>query len=103
MSRNSLLEAGEISPLHGYQNKSCFKKNRQFNTNSNNRFYRQRIKGKKRKDCLDRVLLAAEFELLKILVLRLPQNTSNVNTECAGKSKQLYRLCDQPRGALIYV
>ena len=30
----------------------------------------------------------------KILVLRLPQHTSNVNTECAGKLKQLYSLCD---------
>ena len=54
---------------------------------------------KKRKDSLkgslDRVLLAAELEFPKILVPRLPQHTSNVNTECAGKSewsKQLYSL-----------
>ena len=49
---------------------------------------------KKRKDSmedsLDQVLFAAEFEFLKILVLGLPQNKSNINTEYAGKSKQLY-------------
>ena len=49
---------------------------------------------KKRKDSLqgnlDRVLFAAEPKFPKILVPRLPQNTSNVNIECAGKSKQLY-------------
>ena len=46
---------------------------------------------KKRKDSLesslDRLLFAAELEILKILVPRLPQHTSNVNTECDGKSK----------------
>ena len=54
---------------------------------------------KKRKDSLeaslDRVLLAAELEFPKILVPRLPQHTSNVNIECAGKSewsKQQYSL-----------
>ena len=54
---------------------------------------------KKRKDSLegslDQVLFAAELELSKKLVLRLPQHTSNVNTECGGKSewsKQLYSL-----------
>ena len=36
---------------------------------------------------LDRALFAAEFEFPKILVPRLPQNSSNVNIECAGKSK----------------
>ena len=45
---------------------------------------------KKRKDSLegslDQVLLAAELEFPKILVPRLPQHTSNVNIECAGKS-----------------
>ena len=50
---------------------------------------------------LDRVLLAPELEFPKILVPRLPQNSSNVNIECAGKSKQLYSLCDQLLGALI--
>ena len=30
----------------------------------------------------------------KLLVRRLPQNTSNVNIESTGKSKQLYNLCD---------
>ena len=54
---------------------------------------------KKRKDSLEgslnRVLLAAELEFPKILVPRLPQHTSNVNIECAGKSewsKQWYSL-----------
>ena len=44
---------------------------------------------------LDGVLFAAELEFPKILVPRLPQHTSNVNTECARKSewlKQLYSL-----------
>ena len=36
---------------------------------------------------LDRVLLAAELEFPKILVPRLPQHTSNVIIECAGKSE----------------
>ena len=36
---------------------------------------------------LDRVLLAAGLEFSKILVPRLPQNSSNVNIECARKSK----------------
>ena len=52
---------------------------------------------KKRKDSLegrlDRVLLAAEHESLKILVPRPSQNTKNVDIDCAGKSKQLYSLC----------
>ena len=54
---------------------------------------------KKRKDSmegsLDRVSFAAETEFPKVLVPRLPQHTSNVNIECAGKSewsKQLYSL-----------
>ena len=54
---------------------------------------------KKQKDSLegslDRLLFAAEFEFPKILVPRLPQHTSNVNNEYAGKSdwsKQLYYL-----------
>ena len=49
---------------------------------------------KKRKDSLEgslgRVLFAAELEFPKILVSRLPQNTSNVNIESPGKSKQVY-------------
>ena len=52
---------------------------------------------KKRKDSLegrlDRVLLAAEHESLKI-----SQNTKNVDIDCAGESKQLYSLCDQLLG-----
>ena len=62
---------------------------------------------KKRKDslegCLDRVLLAVDLEFPKILVPRLPQNTSNVNTDRARKSKQLYFLCEQLLGAMIYL
>ena len=54
---------------------------------------------KKRKDSLDRsldwVLFATEPEFIKILVPRLPKNTSDINVECAGKSKQLYSLCYQ--------
>ena len=59
----------------------------------------------KRKDSLkgklNRVLFLAGFEFLKILLLNT-SNTSNVNTECAGMSKQRHPLCDQPLGALIY-
>ena len=50
---------------------------------------------KKRKDSLDRVLLAAELEFAKILAPRLPQHTSDVNIKCATKSewsKQQYSL-----------
>ena len=46
---------------------------------------------KKRKDSLegslDGVLSAAELEFTKILVLTLPQHTSNVNVESARKSE----------------
>ena len=35
---------------------------------------------------LDRILFPAKLEFPKILVPRLPQHTSDVNTECAGKS-----------------
>ena len=45
---------------------------------------------------LDRVLFAGELEFPNIIIPRLPQHASNVNTECAGKSespKQLYSLC----------
>ena len=62
---------------------------------------------KKGKDSLEgslvRVLFEAELEFPNILVSRLPQNTSNVNTESTKKSKQLYYLCDQHFGALIYL
>ena len=44
---------------------------------------------KKQKDSLegilDRLLFVAELEFLQILVPRLPQHTSNVNIEYAGK------------------
>ena len=50
---------------------------------------------------LDRVLFTAEPEFSKILVPRLLQHTSDVNTEYVGKSKQLQTLCDQPPGVLI--
>ena len=42
---------------------------------------------------LVRVVFAAELVFHKILVPRLPQNTSNVNIEITGKSKQWYYLC----------
>ena len=58
---------------------------------------------KKRKDSLDGALFAAELEFPKILVPRLPQNLSNVNNECAGKSKQLYSLNGQILAGLIYL
>ena len=48
---------------------------------------------KKQKDTLKsslvRVLFAAAIDFAKILILRLPQNTSNVNIESSGKSKTL--------------
>ena len=49
------------------------------------------------------VLFSAGLEFLKILVLRLPLNTSNANTEYGRKSKQLYSLCVQFLVALIYI
>ena len=62
---------------------------------------------KKRKDSLEaslvRVLFAAEHELPETLAPRLPQNTSYVNIESTGKSKQLHYLYDQLLGALIYL
>ena len=42
---------------------------------------------------LDRVLLAAELGFSKILVPRLPQHTSDVNIECAGKSEWSKQQC----------
>ena len=60
--------------------------NLQVNITAKNRFHHSH---KKRKDSLegslDRVLLAAELEFPKILVPRLPQHTSDVNIEYAGK------------------
>ena len=63
----------------------------------------------KRKDSLegslDRVLFVAELEFPKILVPRLPQHTSDVNIECAGKSvwsKQLLFTRDQLLGELTH-
>ena len=44
---------------------------------------------------LVRVLVAAKLKYLKILVPRLPHNTSNVNIENSGKSKQLHYVYDQ--------
>ena len=55
---------------------------------------------------LGQVLSASELDFPNILVPRLPQNYSNVNNECAGKSKQLYSihsLCGQLLGAMIYL
>ena len=42
---------------------------------------------------MDRVLFAAGLEFHKILVPRLPQHTSNVNTECARKSEWSKQQC----------
>ena len=51
---------------------------------------------KKQKDSLegsqDQVVLVAEIELPKILVPRLSQHTSDVNTECTGKSENSKQL-----------
>ena len=65
---------------------------------------------KKRKDSvegsMDRLLFATELEFPKILVPRLPQNSSNENIECPAKSKQLdsiYSLRDQLLGAMVYL
>ena len=62
---------------------------------------------KKRKDNLEgsliRVLFAAELEFLKTLVPRIPQHTPNVNIESTRKSKQLFYVCEQLLGALIYL
>ena len=62
-------------------------------------FFKLNHSHKKRKasleGSLDRVLFEAELEFPKILVPRLPQHTSNVKTECTGKSewsKQVYSL-----------
>ena len=52
---------------------------------------------------LDPVLFAAELDFPKILVPRLTKNRSNVNTECARKSKQLYSLYGHLLEALIYL
>ena len=52
---------------------------------------------------LDRVLFAAELEFPKILVPTLPQHISDVNIECAGKSKATVLFTrDQLFGALIH-
>ena len=67
-------------------------------------FYHSRKKWKDRLEgSLDWLLTAAELEFSKILVPRLPQNLSNVNIECSGKSKQLYSLCSQLLAALAYL
>ena len=62
--------------------------------NNSQKSGRLRHSHKKRKDSLegslDRVLFAAELDFPKILVPRLLQNSSNVNIECARKSKQTY-------------
>ena len=55
------------------------------------------------KGSLVRILFAAELEFPKMLLPRLPQNTSSVNIESTRKSKQLYYLCDQLLGSLIYL
>ena len=56
---------------------------------------------KKLKANLNRASFAAELEFAKIQVRRLPQNPSNINIECTGKSKQFYSFCNQRLGPLI--
>ena len=41
---------------------------------------------------IDQVLFVVELEFLNVLVPRLPQHTSEVNTECARKSKWFKKL-----------
>ena len=87
--------------------KVMYKRLYTFLSNNNNMINKLHHSHKKRKDSMEgslvRVLLAAELEFPKILVPMLPQDTSNVSIECARKSKQLYYLCDQLLGALIYL
>ena len=66
-----------------------------FNIKQTNSFTRNKKREISLEGSLDRVLFAAELEFLKIQEPRLPQHTSNVNNECAGKSewsKQQYSL-----------
>ena len=62
---------------------------------------------KKRKDSMEgslvRVLFEVELEFPKILITRPPQNASNINIKGTVKGKQLYYLCDNLLGALIYL
>ena len=51
---------------------------------------------------LVRLSFAAEHQFPKILVPRPPQNTSSVSIESTGKSKDMYYLCDQLSGVLMY-
>ena len=50
---------------------------------------------------LDEVLFAAELEVPKILVPRLPQNTSNLDTECVENRSNFIISCDNPLGTLM--
>ena len=52
---------------------------------------------------LDRILFATELEFPKVLVTRLPQNSLNVNNECAKKLYRIYSLCVQLLGVIIYL
>ena len=90
--------------LNQCQNKSMRLKNtlnfhNSFNFVTNTQTQVRQLNMSIRKDSLegslDRVIFAAELEFPKILVPRLPQHISDVNTDCAGKSewpKQLYSL-----------
>ena len=75
---------------------------RKLSTDLKNRSHKKRKDRDSLEDSLVRVLFAAELEFQKIPVPRVPRNSSNLNTECGGKSKELYSLCDQLLGALIY-
>ena len=66
------------------------------------RYYGQKKQKDRLEGSLCGVLFYAEFEFPKIQVPTIPHNSSNVNIECAGKSKQLHSLSDQLLGSLIY-
>ena len=73
-------------------NVTCTRNCRKFYGSSHSH---KKWKGSLLEGSLDRVLIATELEFRKILVLRLPQHTSIVNIEYAGKPewlKQLYYL-----------
>ena len=57
---------------------------------------------KKRKDSLE-LFVTEHWTFPKILVPKLPHNASNVNIEGTRKGKQLYYLCGQLPGAIIYL
>ena len=53
--------------------------------------------------CLSIMMVLYTKQHLNKIWSSIHENISNVNIECAGKSKQLYSLCDKLPGALIYL